>query len=115
MIFIRIAGVEVIAGIFHHNGLFAILTEGKLSKVHDGHNIVVKAGVGMWILGKLRQFRTLHIVPLDLHEALAIWSGQLGGHSHAVKHLVNRSATIVATGDLQVQLLIPCQTFTRFD
>ena len=70
MIFIRIAGVEVIAGIFHHNGLFAILTEGKLSKVHDGHNIVVKAGVGMWILGKLRQFRTLHIVPLDLHEAL---------------------------------------------
>jgi hypothetical protein len=62
----------------------------------------------MWILGKLRKFRTLHIGPLDLHEAPPIWSGELRSHSHAVKHLVNRSATIVATRDLQVQLLIPC-------
>ena len=80
MIFIRIAGVEVIAGIFHHNGFFARGTKGKL-----------------------------YIGPLDLHEAPPIWSGELRRHSHAVKHLVNRSATIVATRDLQVQLLIPCR------
>ena len=115
MIAVRIVSVEAVTCFLHNDGWFSSFRIRKLPVVHNWHNIIVQAGVSIWILRKLAVHVALDIVPLNLHIGIAIRSRLLMGHSHAMKHLVNGSAAIVATGDLQVQLLISWIFWTKLD